>query len=78
MPSRRWQLIVETDHPHFGTVRSLASPVRVGDPADVTYRRAPLRNEDASYVLRDILGYNEEAISRLAGEGAFGTETAQS
>ena len=72
------QLIVETDHPHFGTVRSLASPVRVGDQSQVTYRRAPLRNEDASYVLRDILEYNEAAISRLTDEGAFGTETAES
>jgi len=59
-------------------VRSLASPVRVGDQSQVTYRRAPLRNEDASYVLRDILEYNEAAISRLTDEGAFGTETAES
>ena len=68
------QLIVETDHPHFGTVRSLASPVRVGDPSDVVYRRAPLRNEDAAYVLEDILGYSNDTIERLAGDGAFGKE----
>ena len=66
------QMIVETEHPRFGTVRSLASPVRVGDPNDVVYRRAPLRNEDAGYVLKDLLGYSDEAVSLLAGQGAFG------
>lgn len=74
--TRARQLIVETDHPVFGTVRSLASPVRVGDPDDVVYRRAPLRNEDATYVLRDLLGYGDEEIARLTREGAFGEETA--
>ena len=66
------RLIVETEHPRFGTVRSLASPVRVDDPNDVVYRRAPLRNEDAGYVLKDLLGYSDEAVSLLAGQGAFG------
>jgi crotonobetainyl-CoA:carnitine CoA-transferase CaiB-like acyl-CoA transferase len=72
------RLIVETEHPRFGTVRSLASPVRVGDPDEVIYRRAPLRNEDASYVLQDLLGYSDDEVDRLAGEGAFGVETAES
>jgi len=71
------QLIVETEHPHFGTVRSLASPVRVGDPAELTYRRAPLRNEDAAYVLNELLGYSGETVDQLAGEGAFGSEVVE-
>jgi crotonobetainyl-CoA:carnitine CoA-transferase CaiB-like acyl-CoA transferase len=38
-------LVVETEHPHWGTVRQVASPVRVGDTAPA-YRRAPRRGED--------------------------------
>jgi len=38
-------LIVETDHPRFGTVRQAGTPVRAGDER-ARPRRAPLRNED--------------------------------
>ena len=64
-------MIVETEHPHFGTVRQVASPVRVGSERP-EYRRAPRRNEDADYVLGEILGYGSDLVSQLAGEGAFG------
>ena len=36
------------------------------------YRRAPRRNEDADYVLGEVLGYGPDRVSQLAGEGAFG------
>ena len=64
-------LIVETEHPRFGTVRQLASPVRVGSQAP-EYRRAPQRNEHFDEVLRGIIGYDDERIERLRREGAFG------
>jgi crotonobetainyl-CoA:carnitine CoA-transferase CaiB-like acyl-CoA transferase len=64
-------LIVETEHPRWGTVRQLASPVRFGAEPPV-YRRAPRRNEDADYVLRGMLGYDDARIRALAGAGAFG------
>lgn len=67
------ELIVETSHEVFGTVRSLASPVRVGDPGDITYRRSPKRNEHADEILRSRLGYDDALISRLREGGAFGT-----
>ena len=66
------RLIVETDHPRFGTVRQLASPVRVGDPGEVTYRRAPLRNEDGGALLDELLGYDDARVAELAAAGAFG------
>jgi crotonobetainyl-CoA:carnitine CoA-transferase CaiB-like acyl-CoA transferase len=71
------QLIVETEHPRWGTVQSLASPVRVGDADRVSYRRAPLRNEDASYVLKDLLQYDAQTIEDLANAGAFGEEASR-
>jgi crotonobetainyl-CoA:carnitine CoA-transferase CaiB-like acyl-CoA transferase len=64
-------LVVETEHPRFGRVRQLASPVRVGDQP-VTYRRAPRPGEHAAEVLGDLLGYDAAKIEELAAEGAFG------
>jgi len=64
-------LIVETEHPRFGTVTQVASPVRVGNETP-TYRRAPLRNEDFDLVVRDILGLDDERVSELKQQGAFG------
>lgn len=65
-------LIVETDHHRFGPIKSLISPVRVGDPDAVEYRRAPTRGEHADEVLREMLGYDDEHIDRLEKEGVFG------
>lgn len=64
-------MIVATEHPHFGTVRQVASPVRVGSGRP-EYRRAPRRNEDADYVLGELLGYDPGRIARLAQAAAFG------
>lgn len=70
-------LIVTTEHPHLGRVEQVASPVRFG-PARPQYRRAPLRHEHAGPLLRDLLGYDEEAIAALAADGAFGPPRAAS
>lgn len=68
-------MIVEYDHPVFGQVHSLASPVKVGsEPPPV--RRAPERNEDATPILRELLHYDDARIAVLRENGAFGeTET---
>lgn len=66
------QLIVETSHDVFGPVLSPASPVRVGDPGDLSYRRSPKRNEHADEILRSLLGYDEDTVSRYRESGAFG------
>ena len=64
-------LIVETEHPRFGTIQQLGSPVRVG--ADLPdYRRAPQRNEDFHQVLAEIAGYSPAEIQTLRQQGAFG------
>jgi crotonobetainyl-CoA:carnitine CoA-transferase CaiB-like acyl-CoA transferase len=65
------QMVVETDHPRFGTVRSPASPVKVGAGAAL-HRRAPGRHEDAGAILGGLLGYGPERIASLAESGAFG------
>jgi len=67
------ELIVETEHPRFGTVKQLASPVNFGSQ-EKAYRRAPTRNEDFAYALREILGYDSATIAQLGKDGAFGAE----
>ena len=65
------QLIVETSHERFGTVRSVRSPVRVGEEPP-TQRRAPRRNEHANEIFEE-LGYSDARIEELGQTGAFGS-----
>jgi crotonobetainyl-CoA:carnitine CoA-transferase CaiB-like acyl-CoA transferase len=64
-------LVVNVEHPRFGTVKQVASPVRVGNQRP-EYRRAPRRNEDQSAVIGGIGGYSPSEIADLAMKGAFG------
>ena len=66
------EMLVTTEHPYFGTVTQVASAVRVGNEPTV-YRRAPRRNEHASEVMREILGYSDDRLTELREGGAFGT-----
>ncbi len=68
-------MVVETEHPRWGRLRQVASPVKVGDQA-VAYRRAPLRNEDFDEVMTDLLGYSDERLAALTASGAFGAAPA--
>ncbi|BBH71480.1 CoA transferase [Actinoplanes sp. OR16] len=63
-------LVVETEHPRYGTVKQVASPVRVGDDPPA-YRRAPRRGEDLSYV-SELLDYSPRRVEELRAAGAFG------
>jgi crotonobetainyl-CoA:carnitine CoA-transferase CaiB-like acyl-CoA transferase len=64
-------VVVETEHPTFGTVRQVRGAVRVGDEP-IAHRRAPLRNEDTDSVLGDLLGYSPQRIAELTAARAFG------
>lgn len=64
-------LIVETEHPRWGTLQQVASPVRVGSERP-EYRRAPFRNEDFDHVMTDIAGYSADRIAAARQVGAFG------
>ena len=66
-------LLLETEHPHWGTVRQVGSPVRFGDQP-VEHRRAPHRNEHQHEITADLLGYSPERVAELAAAGAFGEQ----
>jgi crotonobetainyl-CoA:carnitine CoA-transferase CaiB-like acyl-CoA transferase len=63
-------MIIETDHPRYGKVKQVATPVKAG-PARADNRRAPQRNEDADYVLADLLKYDAAKVAQLSADQAF-------
>lgn len=64
-------MFIETAHERFGTVKHIATAVRVGEPP-LRHRRAPRRNEHAREILAGLLGYDEQRIASLRASGAFG------
>jgi crotonobetainyl-CoA:carnitine CoA-transferase CaiB-like acyl-CoA transferase len=59
--------IVGYPHPVLGDVRQVASPLRLSD-SEPPVRRAPHRGEHTAVVMRDLCGYDDEAIARLQEE----------
>lgn len=66
-------MIIETEHPRFGTVRQLAGAVRAGPPR-TDHSVGPTRNQDGPAILAG-LGYDDAAVAELEAAGAFGTAT---
>lgn len=64
--------VISYDHPRFGQVRSLASPVRVGDGA-APPRRAPRHGEHTREVLAQVCHYDDDALAGLLAQGVIGT-----
>jgi crotonobetainyl-CoA:carnitine CoA-transferase CaiB-like acyl-CoA transferase len=65
------EALVEIEHPRLGTVRQVATPLRVGDD-EKPARRAPFRGEHTEHVLADLCGYSRERVRALAEAGALG------
>lgn len=63
--------VVEHEHPNLGTVRTIASPLRVG-AEERPLARAPFRGEHTFEVLAELCGYGRERIVELHGDGVFG------
>jgi formyl-CoA transferase len=72
---RKTGTIVEVDHPERGPYLSVGCPIKLSDsPVDV--KRSPLLGEHTEEILRDVLGYGADDLSRITGSGAVG-ETRQ-
>jgi crotonobetainyl-CoA:carnitine CoA-transferase CaiB-like acyl-CoA transferase len=64
-------MIVEVDHPEFGTLKEVRSPIRtVGEVR--APRRAPRLGEDTDAILGEILGYGSATIAGLRHRGVIG------
>lgn len=69
-------LVVQAPHPRYGSVKTLASPVRVGNQANPP-ARAPQRGEHTASIVQELAGLSagEYAVLRAAGVfGAVGEE----
>jgi crotonobetainyl-CoA:carnitine CoA-transferase CaiB-like acyl-CoA transferase len=64
-------LVVQADHPVYGRVKTLASPVRVGGEFAVP-TRAPRRGEHTDSILAGLLHMDQAEIDQACREGAFG------
>jgi crotonobetainyl-CoA:carnitine CoA-transferase CaiB-like acyl-CoA transferase len=66
--------LVEYEHSELGTVRQVASPLRLsGDEPPV--RPAPARGEHTEALLVELCGYSPERVRELEGDGVFGQTT---
>ena len=68
--------LVESDHPRLGTVRQLATPLRVGEDPKPN-RFAPARGEHTDEVLGDLCGYSPQRVEELSAAGVFGPQLAE-
>jgi crotonobetainyl-CoA:carnitine CoA-transferase CaiB-like acyl-CoA transferase len=65
--------VVEIEHPNLGTVRQVASPLRVTiEEEPLPLERGPFRGEHTDQVLREVCGYADERIAELREAKTFG------
>ena len=63
--------IVTRPHPSAGTVTTVGLPIDLSDTPGAIERAAPLLGEHTDEVLRDVLDYTAEEISRFRAAGAI-------
>lgn len=64
-------MVLEADHPFYGTVKTIASPVKVGNQA-VPPTRAPQRGEHTAQVVLELTNLDQKALETARSAGAFG------
>jgi crotonobetainyl-CoA:carnitine CoA-transferase CaiB-like acyl-CoA transferase len=57
-------MVVETEHPHLGRIRTLGTPVKMSATPPIAGRRAPLLGEHTREVLGE-LGYDDATITAI-------------
>ncbi|MBT3343071.1 MAG: CoA transferase [Gemmatimonadetes bacterium] len=62
------QMIIDLPHPEFGTVRTVAGPIKISD-ADVEHRRGPKLGEHTDEILQTLLDLPPETIAGYRQDG---------
>ena len=68
---RKTGAVVEVDHPERGKYLSVGCPIKMSD-SPVEVARSPLLGEHTVEILRDVLGYEGEALDQVVESGAVG------
>ena len=65
------EMIIEVEHPQFGTIREVATPIKT---EGVVTRPAPAPGlgEHTDSILREVLSYGDRTIDALRSKGAIG------
>ncbi len=66
-------MVLEAEHPRYGTVKTIASPVKVGTETAPALR-APQRGEHTEELLRDLIHFDADDIVAARASGAFGVQ----
>jgi crotonobetainyl-CoA:carnitine CoA-transferase CaiB-like acyl-CoA transferase len=64
-------MVVQAEHPVYGTVKTIASPVKVGTETAPAVR-APHRGEHTEEILRTLIDFTDDDIDVARASGAFG------
>ena len=65
------QMILEVEHPEYGVIRQVASPIKM-DGVIERPTPGPSLGQHTVEVLTETLGYSDDRVSSLRSEGAFG------
>jgi crotonobetainyl-CoA:carnitine CoA-transferase CaiB-like acyl-CoA transferase len=63
------EIVMSYEHPAFGEVRTVRSPLRLIESSQVPLHRAPFLGEHTSEVLRELAGYTDNEIDALRAAG---------
>ena len=63
-------MILDLPHPDFGTIKTVAAPIRIAD-AEVKHRRAPRLGEHTDEILQALLDMSPETLANYRREGVL-------
>ncbi len=63
-------MVIETQHPEFGVVRQVASPIKISD-YEHPHQRGPLLGEHTDDVLQELLELTPDQLQALRDDGVL-------
>lgn len=64
-------MLVDIPHPLLGTLTYPGNPLKFSETSELCFEAAPLLGEHKDYILKDILGLDEEGVKKLEEKDIF-------
>lgn len=64
-------MLVDIEHPVLGNVTYPGNPLKFSETSELSFESAPLLGEHNDYILKDILGFDDEKIKELKSKDIF-------